>query len=169
MLLHVYPSSFRRRHARDLRETFAMRMDELHGAFGIVLGIPMALGDVIPNAIAAHFERSETALLEPIADSVIRDSRAPMVLPSGIALLRVPPNCCRRIEIVVSDFDGIREIFAMRSTISARLKCWSESPFPTRITQATTWAWCCSGRRTSSGDRRGSATDGFRSIGSESP
>lgn len=82
VLLYLYPASFRRQHGRDMRETFAVRVDELHGFFGCFTSVIMALADVIPNAIAAHFE-----LLARDMRQALRSMRRAPVLFGGALLM----------------------------------------------------------------------------------
>lgn len=55
-LLHLYPSSFRAEYRDELCHAFAERASELSGPFARVMILLAALVDVIPNAIAAHWD-----------------------------------------------------------------------------------------------------------------
>ena len=55
-LLHVYPSSFRTEYQHELTAAFADRMRERRGPLHFVFGVAAATGDVVPNAIAEHWE-----------------------------------------------------------------------------------------------------------------
>ena len=55
-LLHLYPRSFRREYESELCRVFAERMRGHTGPLSSVVGVLIALRDVVPNAIAAHME-----------------------------------------------------------------------------------------------------------------
>lgn len=55
-LLLLYPASFRAEYRDELRETFAERARELSGLLAPLWIVLAALADVIPNAIAAHWD-----------------------------------------------------------------------------------------------------------------
>jgi putative ABC transport system permease protein len=55
-LLRLYPASFRDEYGDELCGAFAERARELSGPFASVMILLAALADVIPNAIAAHWD-----------------------------------------------------------------------------------------------------------------
>ena len=55
-LLRFYPASFRREYESELCAAFDERARRSSGPFAVVARIVMALGDVVPNALAAHLE-----------------------------------------------------------------------------------------------------------------
>jgi predicted permease len=55
-LLHLYPASFRAEYREELCDTFAERARELSGLWAPLRIVLAALADVIPNAIAAHWD-----------------------------------------------------------------------------------------------------------------
>jgi predicted permease len=55
-LLHLYPSSFRAEYREELCFAFAERTRELSGLRGSIAIVLAALADVVPNAIAAHWD-----------------------------------------------------------------------------------------------------------------
>lgn len=55
-LLRLYPASFRAEYCEDLCDAFGERAREVSGGFAHLRIIVAALADVIPNAIAAHFD-----------------------------------------------------------------------------------------------------------------
>ena len=55
-LLHLYPASFRTEYGRDLAATYAARLRDMSGPAPTVRGMLAAIGDVLPNALAAHGE-----------------------------------------------------------------------------------------------------------------
>jgi putative ABC transport system permease protein len=55
-LLHLYPSTFRGEYGDELCLTFAERMRELSGPVAAVMILLAALADVIPNALAVHWD-----------------------------------------------------------------------------------------------------------------
>ena len=55
-LLYLYPSSFRTEYRHDLTAAFADRMREHLGPLAPLRGVAMAIGDVVPNALAVHWE-----------------------------------------------------------------------------------------------------------------
>ena len=55
-LLHLYPASFRIEYGRDLAATFAARVRDMSGPARAARGTLAALTDVLPNALAAHWE-----------------------------------------------------------------------------------------------------------------
>lgn len=55
-LLHLYPSSFRAEYREEMCYAFAERTRELSGLWGSIVIVLAALTDVIPNAIAAHWD-----------------------------------------------------------------------------------------------------------------
>lgn len=55
-LLRLYPVSFRAEYGEELCYTFAERTGELSGPFSLIRILLAALADVIPNAIAAHWD-----------------------------------------------------------------------------------------------------------------
>jgi len=61
-LLHLYPASYRREYGYELVAIFAARTESYSGLFGALVSMMLAFGDIVPNAIAAHFE-TDAALL----------------------------------------------------------------------------------------------------------
>ena len=55
-LLYLYPSSFRGEYGRELTATFGDRAREASGVFAPLRNVAMAIGDVVPNAAAVHWE-----------------------------------------------------------------------------------------------------------------
>jgi predicted permease len=55
-LLRLYPAPFRAEYREELCHAFAERAGELSGPFARVMIVLAALADVIPNAIAAHWD-----------------------------------------------------------------------------------------------------------------
>lgn len=55
-LLHLYPSSFWAEYREELCDVFAERTREISGPFASLMIFLAALTDVIPNAIAAHWD-----------------------------------------------------------------------------------------------------------------
>jgi putative ABC transport system permease protein len=55
-LLYVYPASFRSEYGRALTATFVARLRDMSGPARTLRGALAAVGDVVPNAIAAHSE-----------------------------------------------------------------------------------------------------------------
>jgi putative ABC transport system permease protein len=55
-LLHLYPAGFRREYGAALTETFMARTRSGGGAFAGARAAGAAIADVVPNAIAAHWE-----------------------------------------------------------------------------------------------------------------
>ena len=55
-LLYLYPASFRNEYGRALTATFAARIRDMSGPARALRGAFVAVGDVVPNAIAAHWE-----------------------------------------------------------------------------------------------------------------
>ena len=55
-LLRLYPRSFRREYESELCAAFAERMRGYAGPFAPLAGVLAALGDAVPNAVAAHAE-----------------------------------------------------------------------------------------------------------------
>ena len=55
-LLRFYPASFRREYESELCAAFDERARQYSGPFAVVARIVMAVGDVVPNALAAHLE-----------------------------------------------------------------------------------------------------------------
>jgi len=56
VLLYLYPASFRNEYGRALTATFVARLRDMSGPARPLLGALAAVGDVVPNAIAAHWE-----------------------------------------------------------------------------------------------------------------
>ncbi|HTK54083.1 MAG TPA: ABC transporter permease [Gemmatimonadaceae bacterium] len=55
-LLYLYPASFRNEYGRALTATFVARLRDISGPARTLRGVLAAVGDVAPNAIAAHWE-----------------------------------------------------------------------------------------------------------------
>ena len=55
-LLYLYPASFRNEYGRALTATFVARLRDMSGPVRTLRGALVAVGDVVPNAIAAHWE-----------------------------------------------------------------------------------------------------------------
>jgi hypothetical protein len=55
-LLYLYPSSFRTEYGHELTETFADRVREGSGPLAPLRNVLLAVTDVVPNAIAVHWE-----------------------------------------------------------------------------------------------------------------
>jgi predicted permease len=55
-LLFLYPMSFRAEYGDELCDAFAMRRAGSSGIFGAIADVLMAIADVVPNAIAAHWD-----------------------------------------------------------------------------------------------------------------
>ncbi len=55
-LLRLYPASFRAEYERELTQVFAARRAGAAGVFASIVTIALALADVVPNAIAAHWD-----------------------------------------------------------------------------------------------------------------
>lgn len=55
-LLHLYPSGFRAEYQHELSATFAERVREYSGPLASLRGGLIAISDVVPNAIAVHWE-----------------------------------------------------------------------------------------------------------------
>lgn len=55
-LLYLYPSSFRAEYGEELCDAFTMRRAGSRGVLGSITGVFDALADVVPNAIAAHWD-----------------------------------------------------------------------------------------------------------------
>jgi hypothetical protein len=56
ILLYLYPASFRTEYGRALTATFMSRARELSGPLRTVRGATIAIVDVVPNALASHWE-----------------------------------------------------------------------------------------------------------------
>ena len=55
-LLFLYPASFRNEYGDELCDAFTMRRGGNRGVFGTIATIAAAITDVVPNAIAAHWD-----------------------------------------------------------------------------------------------------------------
>ena len=55
-LLFLYPASFRSEYRDELLDAFTMRRAASGGLFGAVANVVAAIADVVPNAIAAHWD-----------------------------------------------------------------------------------------------------------------
>ena len=55
-LLHLYPSSFRAEYRHELTAAFADGVREHSGPLAIASWRAIAIGDVVPNALAVHWE-----------------------------------------------------------------------------------------------------------------
>jgi predicted permease len=55
-LLYLYPTSFRAEYASELCDAFAMRRAGSNGFLGAVATVFAAIADVVPNAMAAHWD-----------------------------------------------------------------------------------------------------------------
>ena len=55
-LLFLYPTSFRAEYGDELSNAFAMRRAGNTGLLGVIAGAFSAVADVVPNAIAAHWD-----------------------------------------------------------------------------------------------------------------
>ena len=55
-LLYLYPAGFRNEYGRALTATFVARIRDMSGPARALRGALAAVGDVVPNAIAAHWE-----------------------------------------------------------------------------------------------------------------
>lgn len=55
-LLHLYPRGFRAEYGHELCATFAERARELHGPLAPLYLAVAAVGDVVPNALAVHWD-----------------------------------------------------------------------------------------------------------------
>ena len=55
-LLLLYPTSFRSEYRGELCDAFAMRRAGSQGVFGAIATVIAAIADVVPNAIAAHWD-----------------------------------------------------------------------------------------------------------------
>ena len=56
LLLRLYPSSHRAEYGAEMREVFAERTRDYRGPLGALRAAGEAIADVVPNAIAAHWE-----------------------------------------------------------------------------------------------------------------
>lgn len=102
------------------------RSIEFHAIARLAPGVPMSVAQARMKQVraglytdTAHVERSEMALLEPIADAIVSDSRAPMMLLSGIALLLFVITCTTVANALFIRVAARKRELAVRSALGA--------------------------------------------------
>lgn len=85
LLLHCYPSSYRREHQHELRRTFAGQTAHHSGVIGWLAAVAAAIGDVIPNALAVHADLTT----RDVRQALRAMRRAPLLFGGALFVLAI--------------------------------------------------------------------------------